>query len=93
MTMITQTPRLAEIASSRMVWILISRIVRKPNVSAIRATPPGTSSCRKALLAASRLLSQPENTAERKARIICTPWLTPMAKMRKGTRIDNGSIP
>ena len=90
--MITPTPRLAEIASSRINWILMTRIVRNPTVSASSATPPGTSSWRNALRPASRS-SAPVIISDRNARTICTPWLTPMANTRNGTSSESGSTP
>ncbi len=50
--MIAATPRLAVIAISWIMRILISMMVMKPMVSVSRATPPGISSRRKVLRAA-----------------------------------------
>ena len=89
---IAATPMLAAMANSRIVGTGMSRMVINPIVSVINATLPGTSSCRNALRAASSE-SLPANSSARNARTICTPWLTPIAKMRNGTRIDIGSMP
>ena len=90
--MITATPMLAAMASSRIVGTGMSRMVTNPIVSVISATPPGTSSCRNAARA-DLSGSPPANNSARNARTICTPWLTPIAKTRNGTRIDIGSMP
>ena len=90
--MMVATPRLAVIAICWMTSILISMMVMKPMVSEISATPPGTSSLRKLVRAAVRP-SAPLKTAARLAVIICTPWLTAMAKIKNGTRIPIGSMP
>ena len=90
--MITATPRLAVIASSWMIGISISRMVRKPAVSVASATLPGMNSRLKQMRAA-EWQSSPAVTWPFRALIICTPWETPMAKTRNGTRIDNGSMP
>ena len=90
--MMTATPRLAVIAISWMTRILMRRIVRKPMVSEASAMKPGTRSRRK-LFRAAVTESAPSKISAPLALIICTAWLTPMAKMRKGTRIDIGSMP
>ncbi len=90
--MITSTPRLAVRASSWIIRISMSRIVRNPIVSVIRATPPGTTRRRKAARAASGA-SAPRWISEDTPLTIWTPCDTPMAKTRKGTRMDMGSIP
>ncbi len=90
--MMTATPRLAVIAISWIIRILISMMVMKPMVSDSSAIPPGISSRRKVERAASRLLGL-SKTSARNALTICTPWLTPIANIRKGTRIDIGSMP
>ena len=90
--MITATPRLAVLASSWMIGISISRMVRKPAVSVARATLPGMNRRRKQMRAAAEQ-SAPSQTWPFSALIICTPWDTPMAKTRNGTRIDSGSMP
>ena len=90
--MITATPRLAVIASSWMIGISISRMVRKPAVSVASATLPGMNRRRKQMRAAAEQ-SSPSHTWPFRALIICTPCETPMAKTRNGTRIDSGSMP
>ena len=90
--MITATPRLAVIASSRMIPISMTSKVRKPTVSDRSAIPPGISSARNAAIAACFALL-PLTMFFSTALIICTPWLTPIAKTKNGTRIDMGSRP
>jgi hypothetical protein len=86
------TPMLAVIAISWMTCTGISRMVTKPTRSASSATIAGSSSWRNVRRAAP-MLSRPSNTASFTALTFCTPWLTPMAKMRKGTSNPNGSMP
>ena len=64
----------------------------KPTESEARATAPGSSRRRKLALAASRPAA-PATTSARTELTICTPWLTPTANTRKGTRMDMGSMP
>ena len=90
--MITLTPRLAVIASSWIVGILITSIVMNPTVSVSSATMPGAMSCMKAARAAVGP-SWPLKASLRKVQIFWTPWLTPIAKTRNGTRMENGSMP
>jgi hypothetical protein len=90
--MMTATPRLAVMAISWIMRMLMSMIVMNPMVSDSNAMPPGTRSRRKVERAAV-MLSAPSYTSAPNAEIICTPWLTPMAKMRNGTRMDMGSMP
>ena len=90
--MMAATPMLAATAISWMTWIWMKRIVKNPMVSVASAMPPGTSSLRKLVRAADRL-SAPSKISEPVELTICTPWLTAIAKTRKGTRIDMGSMP
>ncbi len=64
----------------------------KPSALASRAIAPGMNSLRKDLCAAVRP-SAPPITSSCQALVICTAWLTPIEKIRKGTRIDIGSMP
>ena len=62
-------------------------MVIKPMASETSAVMPGTYSALNARLA----LYQPVlsgGLSPRKALIICTPWLTPMANTRKGMSIE-----
>ncbi len=52
----------------------------------------GMSSCRNVRRAAS-MLPRPASAASLTALIFCTPWLTPIAKIRNGTSSPRGSIP
>ncbi len=107
MSTVRATPMVAVIASSKMMRIGITRIAAKPMQPATRATEPGTSSARKALRAAVsgsmpvRLANSsgvpssrpPKNISPRYRLIICSPWLTAMAKIRNGVSMFIGSMP
>ena len=86
------TPMLAVTAISRITCTGISRIVTKPTRSASSATIAGASSCRNVRRAAA-MLSRPSKANSPTALIFCTPWLTPMAKIRNGTSSPIGSMP
>ena len=86
------TPMLAVTAISRITCTGIIRMVMKPTRSASSAMMAGTSSCRNVRRAAS-MLSRPAKAASLTALIFCTPWLTPMAKIRNGTSRPSGSMP
>ena len=90
--MIAATPMLAVSAISWMTRTSISEMVMKPTESETSATEPGSSRRRKLARAASGALAPPITSA-RTALTICTPWLTPIANTRKGTRMDIGSMP
>ena len=90
--MMAATPRLAVTAISLMTCTSMSEIVTNPTESEASATAPGSSRPRKAARAAS-IPAAPRATSARTALTIWTPWLTPMANTRNGTRIDIGSTP
>ena len=90
---ITASPRLAVMPSSRTMAILMCRITRKPSTSVTSATDPGTSSRASAVRAAGSGAAPRTATSWRQALPICTAWLTPMEKIRNGTRMDMGSMP
>ncbi len=86
------TPILAVMAISRMTCTGIIKMVMKPTKSASRAITAGMSNCLNVRRAAS-MLSRPSKAASVTALIFCTPWLTPIAKMRNGTSSPSGSKP
>ena len=90
--MIAATPRLAVIAISLMTCTSMSEMVMKPTESEASATAPGSRRRRTLARAASTPLAPPAASA-RTELTICTPWLTPIANTRKGTRMDIGSTP
>ena len=92
MRMIAATPRLAVIAISLMTCTSMSEMVTKPTESEASATAPGSRRRRKLARAASSPLAPPAVSA-RTELTICTPWLTPIANTRNGTRMDIGSTP
>ena len=107
--MVSATPTVAVIASSRIIWIGITMIAPKPMQPASSATVPGISSAWKLRMAAvfgstacrafSRSCSTvpssrpPKKISPRKRLIICSPWLTAMAKIRNGVSMFIGSMP
>ena len=78
---------LAAMPSSCITSMSITSRVIKPIASLISAAIPATYKPLKANLAASRRFSV---SASRRATafITCTPWLTPTARTRKGTRME-----
>ena len=90
--MMAATPRLAVTAISWMTRTSMNETVMKPTESEASATAPGSSRRRKLARAASGP-GAPAATSARTELTICTPWLTPIAKTRKGTRMDIGSTP
>ena len=90
--MIAATPRLAVTAISLMTCTSMNEMVTKPTESEASATEPGSRRRRKLARAASWPLAPPATSA-RTELTICTPWLTPIANTRNGTRMDIGSTP
>ena len=86
------TPRLAAMAISWITGTGMSAMATKPTVSEARATVPGSRRRRRPRRAASSGAA-PAAASARAAPTIWTPWLTPIANTRNGTRIDMGSIP
>ena len=86
------TPMLAVTAISCTTRTGISRMVMKPTRSASSAMMAGISSWRKVWRAAS-IDERPATAASFTALIFCTPWDTPMAKIRNGTSKPSGSMP
>ena len=64
----------------------------KPSALVSSATAPGMNNAVKASRAAATA-SAPRSTACFHALVICTACETPIEKMRKGTRMDIGSMP
>ncbi|MCY1458265.1 hypothetical protein D9M71_756310 [compost metagenome] len=87
MKMITSTPTQALIASSRITPISITSRVEKPTTLHSRAMEPGTNSRRKVAFAAS-MLESPWRRSATMVLIFWIAWLTPMAKVRNGTRVE-----
>ena len=90
--MMATIPRLAVMAVSRMTCTSMNEMAMKPTESEASATAPGSSRRRKLARAASRPAA-PATISARTALTICTPWLTPTANTRNGTRMDMGSMP
>jgi hypothetical protein len=78
--------------SSCTIGIEMSMITPKPSASVSSATVPGMNRFSNEARAAA-LESLPASTSCRQTLVICTACETPMAKIRKGTRIDIGSMP
>ena len=105
--MVSATPMVAVTASSRTMRMSISMMVAKPMQPATRATAPGISSSRNERRADSsgslpwRVRSSatvpssmpPKKSSPRKRLIICSPWLTAIAKIRNGVSMFIGSMP
>ena len=91
-TIISSTPMQAVMPSSWTIGMSMNMITAKPSALVSSATAPGMNSLRKAVCEA-LTASAPCTTSCRQALVICTAWLTPMEKIRKGTRIDIGSTP
>ncbi|MCY1413577.1 hypothetical protein D9M71_290100 [compost metagenome] len=85
--MATNTPRLAAMANCWITPMSITSRVMKPTASASKAVVPGMNSARKVRREAS---SGPCPCAISLIirLMFCTAWLMPMAKIRKGTRIE-----
>jgi hypothetical protein len=91
------------------IWMGMNQIAPKPMQPASSATAPGTSSMRKLSRAASSgstakrarsrssstvpSSSPPKKISPRKRLIICSPWLTAIANIRKGVSMFIGSMP
>ena len=86
----TATPRLAVSARSWMTSMSITISTAKPTASASSAVSPARNRRRKVKRAATRRCA-PRPMSCMIPFIFCAPWLTPMAKTRKGTRIEYGS--
>ena len=67
-------------------------ITAKPSTLVSSASVPGMNRRAKERLAAVRL-SVPETTSRSHVLVICTACETPIEKMRKGTRMESGSMP
>ncbi len=91
-TIIHATPREAVMPSSLTMSMGMSMITAKPSTFVSSANVPGMKSRANARLAAVRL-STPATTSRSHVFDICTACDTPMEKMRKGTRIESGSMP
>ena len=89
---ISSTPRQAVTPSSCTIGMSISMITMKPSALVSSATVPGIARFRNAIFDACSALS-PASTSCFQALVICTACETPIEKIRKGTRIDIGSIP
>ena len=89
---VSSSPRVAVMPSSRTMSIFICRITRKPSASVARAMMPGVSRFWRAVPEA-LVPSAPLRVSIFHALVICTAWLTAMEKRRKGTRMDMGSMP
>ncbi len=92
MTIIQATPSDAVTPSSRTMSMGISMITAKPSTLVRSAKVPGMKSRANARLAAVRL-SAPAIASRSQVFTICTACETPIEKMRKGTRIESGSMP
>ena len=75
-----------------MMPISIFSRVKNPTVSDSSAIPPGTNNFTKLAQLASFAV-MPSCTRLPIELIICTPWLTPIAKTKNGTKMDIGSKP
>ncbi|MCY1442473.1 hypothetical protein D9M71_588420 [compost metagenome] len=79
-------------ASSRIIGMGTSTRVAKPTKAVISARLPGISKPMK-LRRAAVTASAPAQTSLEMKLTCCTPWETPMANTRNGTRIASGSRP
>ena len=89
---ISSTPMQAVTPSSCTIGIAISMITMNPSALVTSATVPGMARLRNAVREASSDDS-PASTCCFQALVICTACDTPIEKIRKGTRIDIGSMP